>query len=121
RVLGVDDSPGYVRVEPSGAITNSANIIRLLNGRPAEFLVEGALPGQTLQVDVVATEYLAGPSQSLTKPTVTNIEVEPVSPVTDGIGRARFWIGARLNTVGKTPIGMNEDYAGTLTVTVTPL
>ena len=119
RLIATQDVPGQVTVDQLGDVTSSSHILHITQARPAVFLVEGATPGQSLSIIATASSQLGGPSQHLTKPTVSGLDY-PAAVTADTVGEVTFAVGATLNLAGATPASMNETYIGTLTVTVTP-
>lgn len=120
-LLSRDDSPGFLTIAPTGAVTASANVVRVVDGHPAEFDVEGLSPGQGVSVAFVGPAQLSGPSQGVNQLSWTNPVVDPPNPVADGAGRLTFRVGATLQTAADTPSGMNETNLQLIDVVVTPI
>ncbi len=124
RLLTTDDAPGFVVMPANGpaGVTTSTNIVRISNGQPGEMLVEGLSPGQEVDVSSLGPIVLSRTVfTNATTLRVTNLTTYPSPVFADGLGRAQFQVGARLETTGRTPAGMDDEFTGDLVVTVTPL
>lgn len=121
QLVASDDNPGFLTIAPNGAVTTSANVVRVVDGGPAEFLVEGLAPGQGVTVAFGGPERLSGPSQAVNRLTWSTPVIAPATPTADAFGRLTFRMGATLHTTSDTPSGMNETNFQNITVTVTPI
>ncbi len=120
-LLSRDDNPGFLTIAPDGAVVASANVVRVIDGHPAEFDVEGLAPGQGVTVAFVGPQQLSGPSQAVNQLRWTNPVMDPPNPVANTAGRLTFRLGATLRTATDTPSGMNETNTQLIDVVVTPI
>ena len=112
-----DNSSNHqIVIAPGGGITTDSEFVIIANGQPGSFDVSG-FPDSTALIlsagNATLTSPLGGQPFSIVSPTF-----DPVAPVTDGLGNASFNLGATLQTSGTNGIYLDDNYSGTMTITV---
>lgn len=106
---------GRVTLDPSGSYSNNSNVYLLDPPHLGEYHIENGPTNSAYTVTLPVSFSIMGPGGPFT---VDNLEVRPLTLITDGSGDDDFTISGRLQTLGGgTPYG-DGNYTTNFAVTV---
>ena len=108
-------SVGRVTLSPAGTYTNNSNVYIIEPPQLGEYTVTGGPPNTAYTIMLPPSVTISGPGGPFV---LDNLEVRPLSLVTDASGQDEFTISGRLQTQGGGTSYGDGNYSGSFIVTI---